>query len=152
LLIEPALGLDVLGQRSTVTELIDEVVVVGGAEHFQELDDVEVVDLGEDGDLVVGELAEFGRMLELLHIHHFYREDLLVFTVFGLVDVPVLALTYLLKQDVILNNLVHFTCILIAKLYQYDPHCLNRLFKKSNQNSLRILSDWCEILKIFCKH
>lgn len=57
LLVEPALGLDVLSQRSTVTELIDEIVVVGSTEHLDELDDVGMADLGQNGDLVVGELA-----------------------------------------------------------------------------------------------
>ncbi len=50
------LALDILGKRAAVTKLIDEIVVVGGPQHFNELDDVGVVDFGEDGDLVVGEL------------------------------------------------------------------------------------------------
>jgi hypothetical protein len=50
------LTLDILSKRATVTKLIDEVIVVGGSEHFDKLDDVGVVDFGEDGDLVVGEL------------------------------------------------------------------------------------------------
>lgn len=116
LLSKPSFGLDMFGQGSTVTILIDQIVVVGGAQHFHELDDVDVVYLGEDGDLVIGELAKFGRMLEFLHIHHLHCINLLVLSVFSFVDVPVLALSDLLKQDVIFNYLVHFTCILIAKL------------------------------------
>jgi hypothetical protein len=50
------LTLDILREGAAVTELIDEVVVVGGPEHLDELDDVGVVDFGQDGDLVVGEL------------------------------------------------------------------------------------------------
>ena len=107
LLVEPALGLDVLSQRSTVTELIDEVVVVGGAEHLDELDDVGVADLGEDGDLVVGELAELGGVLELLDVHDLDGVDALVLPVLGLVDVAVLALPDLLLQDVVLDYLDH---------------------------------------------
>ena len=57
LLIEPPLGLDMLGQRPTVTKLIDKIVVVGSPEHLYELDDVGMADLGQDGDLIVGELA-----------------------------------------------------------------------------------------------
>ena len=103
-------------QSSTVTELIDEVVIIGSSEHFYEFDDVDVVDLGEDGDLVVGELAEFRSVLEFLDVHYFHCENLLVFTVLCLVDITILTLTYLLQQDVILNYLIHFTCILIEKL------------------------------------
>lgn len=57
LLIEPPLGLNMLSQRTTVTKLIDKIVVVGSPEHLYELDDVWMADLGQDGDLIVGELA-----------------------------------------------------------------------------------------------
>lgn len=111
-LSESSFGFDVLGQCSAVTILVDEVVVVGGAQHFHELDDVDVVYFGQDGDLVVGELAQFGRVLELLDVHHLHCEDLLVFAVLCLVDVAVLALADLLEQDVVLYYLVHLTLLL----------------------------------------
>ena len=46
-----------LGQGAPVAVLVDEVVVVGCSEHLDELDDIGVVDFGQDGDLVVSELA-----------------------------------------------------------------------------------------------
>ena len=64
---------------------------------------------GQDGDLVVGKFAQFGRVLELLDVHHLHCEDLLVFAVLGLVDVAVLTLTDLLEKDVVLYYLVHLT-------------------------------------------
>lgn len=57
LLIEPPLALDMLSQRPTVTKLIDKIVIIGSTEHLHKLDDVRMADLGEDGDLIVGELA-----------------------------------------------------------------------------------------------
>lgn len=46
-----------LCQRSTITELVNEIVIIGSAEHLNELDDVRVADFGQNSDLVVGELA-----------------------------------------------------------------------------------------------
>lgn len=57
LLIEPPLALDMLSQRPTVTKLIHKIVIIGSTEHLHKLDDVGMADLGEDGDLIVGELA-----------------------------------------------------------------------------------------------
>ena len=50
-----AFGFDMLCQCSSIAEFIDEVIVIGSAEHFYEFDDIGVVDFGEDGDLIVGE-------------------------------------------------------------------------------------------------
>lgn len=98
---------DVLGQCPSVAELIDEVVVVGGPEHLDELDDVGVVDLGKDGDLVVGELAELGSVLELFDVHDLDCVVLFGLPIFGLVDVSVLPLPDFLQKDVVLYDLVH---------------------------------------------
>jgi hypothetical protein len=68
-----------------------------------------VVYFGQDGDLVVGELAQLGRLLELLDVHHLHCEDLLVFAVLCLVDVAVLPLADLLEQDVVFYYLVHLS-------------------------------------------
>lgn len=46
-----------LCQRSTVTELVNKIVIIGSTEHLNELDDVWVADLGQNGDLVVSEFA-----------------------------------------------------------------------------------------------
>lgn len=102
-----SLGLDVLCKSAAVAELVDQIVVVGSSEHLNELDDVDMVDFAEDGDLVIGELAQFGCMFEFLHVHDLHCKHSLCLAVLCLVDVAVLPLTYLFKQNVILNNLVH---------------------------------------------
>lgn len=51
-------------------------------------------------------------MFELLDVHHFDCEDLLVFAVLCLVDVAVLTLADLLEEDVVLYYLVHLTLLL----------------------------------------
>ena len=56
-----------------------------------------MVYFGKDGDFVVSEFTELGRMLELLHIHHFYSVNELIFPIFSLVDIPVLPLPNLLE-------------------------------------------------------
>ena len=106
-LAEPGLALDEFGEGAAVTKLVDEVVVVGSPQHLYKLDDVGVVDFGENGDFVVGEFAEFGRVLELLHVHHFDRVDVFVPAVLGPVDVPVLPLAHVLLQHVVFDHLVH---------------------------------------------
>lgn len=116
LLGESSFGLDMLCQGSTVTILINQVVVVGSPQHFYKLNDVDVVYLREDSDLVIGEFAEFGCVLKFLYVHDLHSVDLLVFPILSFVDVSVLALSDFLEENVILNNLVHFTCELIAKL------------------------------------
>jgi hypothetical protein len=103
--------LDILSKGATVTELIDQIIVVGGSEHFNELDDVGVVDFGEDGDLVVGELREFGSVFELLDVHYFYCVELFCFLVLTFVYVAVLPLADFLQQDVVLDDFVHCTCV-----------------------------------------
>jgi hypothetical protein len=44
LLCQPLLGLDILGQCPPVTELVHQVIIIGRPQHFDELDDVGVVD------------------------------------------------------------------------------------------------------------
>lgn len=84
---------DMLGKSSTITKFINEVVVIGSAEHLYKLDDIGMVDFGEDGNLVVGELAQLGSVLELLDIHHFHGVMLMSLSVLGLVDVTILTLS-----------------------------------------------------------
>lgn len=87
---EPALPLDVLGKRASITELIDEVVVAGRAQHFYKLDDIGVGDLSEDVDLIVGELGQFRSLLELVCAHHLHRIVQPCLFVLGTIDVAVL--------------------------------------------------------------
>ena len=96
-----------VSQSTPIAELVHEVVVVGGPEHLYELDDVDIADSREDGDLVVGELGELGSVLELIHAHHLHCKQHVVLPVLGLVHVPVLPLPDLLQQHVVLNHLVH---------------------------------------------
>jgi hypothetical protein len=138
-----------LGECSTVTKLIDQVVIIGGPKHLHEFDDVDVVYLGEDGDLVVGELAQLGSVLEFLDVHHLDCENLLVFSILGLVYVAVLALAYLLEKHVILNYLVHFTCILIAKIISISSHRADTLPKKSPKKLPKLHPSLSPHLKYF---
>lgn len=62
--------LDMLSKSAAVAELIDQIVVVVGAEHLNEADDIGVRHFAEDVDFVVGKLRQFGRLLELVHVHH----------------------------------------------------------------------------------
>ena len=98
---------DVLSKSTTVTEFVDEVVVIGSSQHLNELDDVGVADFGENGDLVIGEFTQFGSMLEFFHVHHLYCKVLVRLSILGLVDITVLTLSYFLEQHIIFNHLVH---------------------------------------------
>ena len=102
-----SLLLDVLSKSASVAVFIDQVVVVGCPQHFDELDDVGVADLGEDGYFVIGELAEFGCMFELLNIHDLDCVVLMGLPVLGPVDVAVLSLPDLLQEHVVFNHLIH---------------------------------------------
>ena len=104
-----SLGLDVLCKSAAVAELVDQIVVVGSSEHLNELDDVDMVDFAEDGDLVIGELAQFGCMFEFLHVHDLHCKHSLCLAVLCLVDVAVLARPYLLLEDVIFDYFIHQT-------------------------------------------
>jgi uncharacterized membrane protein len=109
---QPAFLLDEFCECPSIAELIDEVVVIGGSQHFYELDDVGMGHLAEDADLVVGELRQLGRRLELVRVHHLHRVQLLRRLVLRLIDVAVLPSTDLLLQDVVLDHLVHALLIL----------------------------------------
>jgi hypothetical protein len=45
------------GQSSTVTKLIDKVIVISSSQHLYKFDDVHMVYLGKNGDLVISELT-----------------------------------------------------------------------------------------------
>ena len=106
-LSEFAFLFDEFGKGSSVAVLVNQVVVVGGSEHLYEFDDVGVVNLGQNGDLVVGELTEFWGVFELLDVHDFDCVILVGFAVLGLVDVAVLTLADLFEEGVVLDHFVH---------------------------------------------
>lgn len=90
LLRQPSLPLDALGKRASVAILIDEIVVAGRAEHLNELDDIGVGDLGEDVDLIIGELGQLRSLFELVSAHYLHRIVQFCLFVLGAVDVAVL--------------------------------------------------------------
>lgn len=45
------------GKRSSITKLINEVIITGGPEHFYKLDDIWMRHFAEDADLVVSEFC-----------------------------------------------------------------------------------------------
>lgn len=104
-----------LGKSSPIAELVDKVVVVSSPQHFYEFDDIEVVDLGENSDLVVGEFAQFGSVFELFYVHDFDCKESLGLAVLSLVDISILTLSDLLDQHVVFDNFVHKTVIVSMK-------------------------------------
>lgn len=48
---------DVLGQGSSIAKLVDKIVIIGSSEHLYELDDVDVINFAENGNLIICELA-----------------------------------------------------------------------------------------------
>lgn len=72
-----------------------------------------MVDLSEDTYFIIGELAELGSVLELVHAHHLHCEDLLGLAVLGPVNVAVLPLAHALHQHVVLHYLVHLLNIIL---------------------------------------
>lgn len=90
LLRQSSLPLDVLGKRASVAILINEIVVAGRAEHLNELDDIGVGDLGEDVDLIIGELGQLRSLFELVSAHYLHRIVQFCLFVLGAVDVAVL--------------------------------------------------------------
>lgn len=85
-----------LRESASVTKLIYKIVVVGSPEHFYELYDVDVIDFGQNCNLVVGEFTEFRCMFELFYVHDLDSVKSFRLFVFGFVDVAVLSLTDLL--------------------------------------------------------
>jgi hypothetical protein len=110
------LGFDEVGKGAAIAELVYEVDVVVGSEHLDELDDVGVTDFGEDADLVVGELAQFGSLFEFVNVHHLHCIKVLCFSVLGAVDIAVLALPYALHQHVVFHHFVHYLAMLLYSL------------------------------------
>ena len=84
-------------KSSTVTILVDKVVVVGSSEHLDKFDDVWVVDFGKDCNFVVGKFTKFRSVFELLHVHDFNCVEVFVFLVFCFIDVTILSMPYFLK-------------------------------------------------------
>jgi hypothetical protein len=52
-----------------------------------------MVDFGEDGNLVIGELAQFGGFLEFFGTHDFDCIQFFIFLILSLVDIAVLSLS-----------------------------------------------------------
>lgn len=104
---------NVLCECSSVTELIDQIVVIGSPEHLHKFDDIGVVDFWQDGDLIVGEFTQFRGMLELLDIHDLDCVVLMRFAVLCLIDITVLSLSYFFKEDIIFDNFVHLLFVII---------------------------------------
>lgn len=96
-----------LGQSSTVTKLIDKIIVIGSSKHLYKLNNIDVVDLRKNSYFVIGELTQFRCMLKFLNVHHLHCIGLLVLTILSLIDVTVLPLSNLLQQNVVLNDFVH---------------------------------------------
>ena len=96
-----------LCECSSVTELVNKIIVVCSSKHLYEFDDIRVVDFRENGDFVIGELTKFRSMFKLLNIHNFDSIELMSFLIFCLVNIAILPLSYFFYQDVILDNLIH---------------------------------------------
>jgi|688.fasta_scaffold244632_1 hypothetical protein len=59
-------------QSSTVAELVNEVIIIGGFKHIDVSDDVKGrFKVGEYVDLIEDSFFEFGHFLELVSVHHF---------------------------------------------------------------------------------
>lgn len=106
---ELAFCLDFFLKSALITELIDEVVVVGSFEDLDEADDVGgVLDFRQGVDFVDGELLQLGTGLELLDLDHFYRHHLPCFLIERLVHFPELPRAHCSLQNVVLYFLAHF--------------------------------------------
>ena len=98
---------DVFSQSTSIAVLIDQVVVVGSSEHFNEFDDVRMVDFGQDCDLIVGELTQFGCMFKLLNVHNFDCIMLVRLPIVCFIHITILSLPYFLQKDIIFDDFVH---------------------------------------------
>lgn len=59
-------------QSSTVTELVNEVIIIGGFKHIDVSDDVSRrFEVGEYVDLIEDSFFKFWHFLELVSVHHF---------------------------------------------------------------------------------
>lgn len=119
LLCQSLFGLDELSQSATITELIDKVVVIRRPQHLNEFDYVRMVYFGKDCYLVVGELGQFGGVFELLYVHHLHCIVLLILLVLTLVHIPVLTLSYLLQQHVVLDHFVHLSFLYLICISEF---------------------------------
>ena len=107
-LLELAMQFDFLFQGASVTELVDEVVVVGCLEDLDEANDMGgVLYLGESLYFVDGELLEFGTAPELLQFDYFDCDCLVGLLVDGPVDLTELALPDDVVQHVVLYLFAH---------------------------------------------
>ena len=106
--------LDQFFKCPSLAQFIDQKEMSFRLEDFDEFDDIGMVYFSEDGDLVVGELLEFGCLFELVQIHDFDSKETWLCFMFGFVYISVLTRAYLLFKDVVLDNLVHIF------IFEYD--------------------------------
>ena len=76
-------------------------------ENFNKFDDIGMVDFSEDGDLVISKLLEFGCLFEFIQIHNLDSKETWFCFMFSFVNITILTRTYLLFEDVVLDNFVH---------------------------------------------
>ena len=98
---------NLLFECALVTELVEEVEVVGCFQDLDELYDVRGLRHGEDLNLVESALFQFWVLSELADVNDFDCYFPLGFGVDAPVDLAVLTLTYLLVESVVLYYLHH---------------------------------------------
>ena len=112
LLFESTVEFDFLFESASVTVLIDEVVVVGCLEDFDEADDVGgVFDLREGLYLVDGELFKFRTGFKFLYFDDFDGHGLVVCLVGVSVDFAELSFAHDIVKNVVLNLFAHDNCL-----------------------------------------
>ena len=83
-------------------------------ENLNKFDDIGMVDFSEDGDLIVGKLLEFGCLFEFIQIHNLNSKETWFCFMFSFVYITILTWTYLLFENVVLDNFVH------SFIFEYD--------------------------------
>ena len=105
-----------LFKGTSIAVLIDEVVVVGSFEDFDEPDNMSgILNFTESLDLVDGELFEFRADFEFLYFDDFDGNDLIGFLIDGSVDLSKLTFSNNIVQDVVLYFFSH---LLSVKIYE----------------------------------
>lgn len=116
---ESSMFFEISFQSSTVAELINEVIIIGGFKHIDVSDDVGwCFEVREYVDLIEDSFFQFRHFLELVSVHHFDGDFLLGLHIECTKDDWVSASANLLLQIVIFNDFSHNTYKIIISHHQ----------------------------------
>lgn len=129
-----AISPDLLIERASVAELIEEVEIIDSLKYLDEADDIGAFDAREHLDFVEGALLQFGVFSEATYVDYFGCYFATSTAIYSSVDLAVLALTDLFVKSVVLDYLDHPLSLNYITPYEGG---------KSYQRERVIYDGWC---------